>query len=74
MLTRVSAHVAYRVAESEGKEGLDGLLMKETCYRAIGLGAFDFYDHVDFSAWFTNQLEKELRAELPPLPKYEPPL
>jgi hypothetical protein len=49
---------------------LDGLLMKETCYRAIGLGAFDFYDHVDFSAWFTNQLEKELRAELPPLPKY----
>jgi len=50
-------------------EGMDGLLLKEACYRAIGLATFDFYDHIDFTAWFTNQLEKELQAELPPLPK-----
>ncbi len=52
--------------ESETKEGMEGLLMREACYRAIGLASYDFYSHVDFAAWFVGQLEPELRAARPP--------
>lgn len=51
--------------DSDDDDVMEKTLMREAYYRAIGLGAYDFYDQVDFVSWYTNQLEKELRAQLP---------
>jgi len=35
-------------------------LVKDACYRALGLASFDLYDYVDFPSWFRNVLGEEI--------------
>eukprot|EP01114_Cavostelium_apophysatum_P022781 TRINITY_DN8363_c0_g1_i1.p1 TRINITY_DN8363_c0_g1~~TRINITY_DN8363_c0_g1_i1.p1 ORF type:complete len:1020 (-),score=251.29 TRINITY_DN8363_c0_g1_i1:59-3118(-) len=44
---------------------LEGILMKDACYRAIGLGSFQLVDWIDFSSWFTGELVRELEVQDP---------
>lgn len=54
------------VAEERGKHEnqqeimAQSILLREGCYRAIGISAFQLYDYIDFSSWFNNQLIKQL--------------
>ena len=45
--------------ESAGK-GAEGVLIKEACYRAIGLGRWDLMDFIDFRAWLQGPLGTEV--------------
>eukprot|EP00027_Filamoeba_sp_ATCC50430_P004390 CAMPEP_0168548608 /NCGR_PEP_ID=MMETSP0413-20121227/4657_1 /TAXON_ID=136452 /ORGANISM="Filamoeba nolandi, Strain NC-AS-23-1" /LENGTH=782 /DNA_ID=CAMNT_0008578933 /DNA_START=822 /DNA_END=3170 /DNA_ORIENTATION=+ len=44
---------------------LPSILLKDACYLAIGLGYYDLYDYVNFEAWFSSDLIKELQSPDP---------
>ncbi|XP_037292335.1 importin-11 isoform X1 [Manduca sexta] len=44
-------------------DDLPGILKKDAIYNAVGLAAFNLYDHVDFDEWFTNVLSQELKIQ-----------
>ncbi|XP_025833971.1 importin-11-like isoform X1 [Agrilus planipennis] len=44
---------------------LSGILKKDAVYNAVGLGAYDLYDEIDFDQWFTNTLVQELKVKDP---------
>ena len=59
----VAAHLGPDAAPAGGGLGplaAGELLNKEACYNAIGLGAYELHDYVDFAAWFQTHLAAEL--------------
>jgi len=46
-------------------KSLQEVLMKDACYLAMGLGAYQFYNNIDFGSWFTNNLVRELQNSDP---------
>jgi hypothetical protein len=44
---------------------MDYLLLKDSCYTAIGLGYYYLYDYVDFNSWFTSELTGDLKIAEP---------
>jgi hypothetical protein len=46
-----------------GSLELSDILVRDSCYSAIGWGVYDLYDALDFNQWFKNDLIKEMKVE-----------
>ena len=51
--------------KSQNSNTMDYLLLKDSCYTAIGLGYYYLYDYVDFNTWFSTDLTADLKMNDP---------
>jgi hypothetical protein len=47
------------------KTDLSGILLRDSCYLAIGLSYYYLYDFIDLGAWLQSDLIKELQNNDP---------